>query len=64
MQMAGMVQASTNADSTTDTGLAGTVLAAETIATAAVLKATAAAATAPMGEGFKPRDEDATEPRT
>jgi hypothetical protein len=59
-----MVQASTNAASTTDKDWAGTVLAAETIAKAAVLMATAAAAIALMGEGFKPRDEDANEPRT
>jgi hypothetical protein len=71
-----MVQVSTSAGFITDKVLAGTVLAAETNATAATLIAIAAAAemiataamsTAaaidPMGEGFKPRGVAATEPR-
>ena len=56
-----MVQASTSAAFTADMVRAGTVVAAETIATAAVLIATAAAILL-MGEGRKVRGAGAAEP--
>ena len=56
-----MVQASTSAAFTADMVRAGTVVAAETIATAAVLIATAAAIHL-MGEGRKSRGAGAAEP--
>jgi hypothetical protein len=56
-----MVQASTSAAFTADRVWAGTVRAAEMIAKAAVLIATAAAIHL-MGEGRKPRGAGAAEP--
>ena len=61
--MAGMVQASTSAAFTADKVRAGTVLAAEMIAAAAVLIATAAAIRL-MGERRKPKGAGAAEPHT